>query len=186
MPTPPIAAFAATPDGGGYWLVDVATVPTDYSHPALDAVGTTVVKAAASQAGGNPSAGWFCNLYGPCEEWCALFATWAWQQADVPIPRYAFTGDIYEWAAQHTALLSPSDRPAPGDAVLYGTGPSSSSTSLHVGIVALVWPDGALVTLEGDAGPGPPGSATVIPNGPFLPADSTAYNGFPIYAYAVP
>jgi len=40
--------------------------------------------------------------------------------------------------------------PEPGDAVLFGTGPSSVFTSLHVGIVEAAYP-GYLVTIEGDA-----------------------------------
>jgi hypothetical protein len=185
VPTPSIAAIVTTGDGGGYWLLDSATLPANFGHEG-SALGQAIVEAAATQVGGNPTPGYFCNPYGPCEEWCALFATWAWQQAGVPIPRYGFTGDIFRWAASHGTVLPPSARPEPGDAVLYGSGPSDASTSLHVGIVAQVWPDGAVVTLEGDAGPGPSGSANVVVNGPFLPGDSTAYNGLPIYAYAVP
>jgi hypothetical protein len=42
------------------------------------------------------------------------------------------------------------------------------------------------VTIEGDAGPAPDGSLAVVINGPYLPVDSANYNGFPIYAFAVP
>jgi hypothetical protein len=76
--------------------------------------------------------------------------------------------------------------PAAGDAVLFGTGPSSTATSTHVGIVAQVWPDGAIVSVEGDAGPEPNGQFAVIMNGPYLPADSVEYNGDPIYGYVDP
>ena len=188
VPTPAIAAIVATPDGRGYWLLDPATVHTDFSVPgaASGSAAAAIVGGAATQLGGNPSPGYFCNPYGPCEEWCALFATWAWQQAGIPIPRYAFTGDVYTWAQHHTGVLPPSARPDPGDLVLYGTGPQSTNTSFHVGVVAQVWPDGAIVTLDGDAGPGPPGSGNVVINGPFLPAWTTKYNGMPIYGYAVP
>jgi hypothetical protein len=188
IPTPAIAAIVGTPDSGGYWLLDPATIPTDFAvyGAAPSSTGAAIVGAGASQLGGNPRSGYFCNPYGPCEEWCALFATWTWESAGVPIPRYAFTGDIYNWSARYGSVLPPSARPAPGDAVLYGSGPQSVATSLHVGIVAEVWPDGALVTLDGDAGPGPPGSANVVVNGPFLPNFSRAYNGMTIYGYAAP
>jgi hypothetical protein len=185
VPTPAVAAIVATHDGRGYWLLDPATIPTTFGVTGA-ALGATIVRGAASQLGGNPSGGYFCNPYGPCEEWCALFATWAWEQAGVTIPRYAFSGDVYLWAAAHSSVLGAAARPAPGDAVLYGTGPSNTTTSLHVGVVAQVWPDGAIVTVEGDVGPGPPGSANVVINGPFLPSDSFAYNGFSVYGYAVP
>jgi hypothetical protein len=55
-----------------------------------------------------------------------------------------------------------------------------------MGIVAQVWPDGAIDTVEGDAGPGPIGGYNVVINGPFLPSDSDVYNGTGIFAYAVP
>ena len=70
--------------------------------------------------------------------------------------------------------------------MLYGTGPLNASTSVHMGIVAQVWPDGAIDTVEGDAGPGQGGSLAVIINGPYLPWDSLAYNGFGIYAFVQP
>jgi hypothetical protein len=55
-----------------------------------------------------------------------------------------------------------------------------------VGIVAQVWPDGAIVSVEGDAGPEPNGQFAVIMNGPYLPADSVEYNRDPIYGYVDP
>jgi CHAP domain len=191
VPTPPIVAMAATGDGGGYWMLDPEAFPTTFAHPTAPssvASGSTIIQAAASQIGGDPNfaQGMFCNPYGPCEPWCALFATWAWEMAGIPIPRYPFTGSMYTWAAQHGALMGASSFPVRGAAVLYGTGPSSVATSVHVGIVAQVWPDGAIDTIDGDAGPGPNGLYNVIINGPFLPSQSAVYNGFPIYAYAMP
>jgi hypothetical protein len=109
-----------------------------------------------------------------------------WERAGVPIPSYAFTGDIYGWAAANTAVLPPTAPPLPGDAVLYGTGPWSTTSSVHVGLVVQVWPDGAVVTVEGDAGPAPVGNLAVVVNGPYLPGYSAQYNGFPIYAFARP
>ena len=109
-----------------------------------------------------------------------------WEQAGVPIPSYPFTGNIYNWAAAHTAVLPPTGAPLPGDAVLYGTSPFSTATSVHVGLVVQVWPDGAVVTIEGDAGPAPTGSLAVVINGPYLPSQSVSYNGVPIYAFARP
>ncbi|HXZ61897.1 MAG TPA: CHAP domain-containing protein, partial [Acidimicrobiales bacterium] len=143
--------------------------------------------AAASQIEPDPDtqAPW-CNPYGPCEQWCALFASWVWEQAGVPIPRYAFTGDIYTWAAGSTGVLPPTATPAVGDAVLFGSGPWSAATSVHVALVTQVWPDGAIMTIGGDSGPGQDGYLSVALDGPFLPSDSNSYNGVPIYAYAEP
>ncbi len=185
---PPVAGMALTPDGQGYWLLE----PDGWSYDFADPPGgpaslqDAIVSVANSQVASDPAQGYFCNPYGPCEEWCALFATWVWEQAGVPIPSYPFTGSIFDWAAASTGVLPPWAAPAPGDAVLYGTGPSSTATSLHVGIVVQTWPDGAIVTVEGDAGPAPVGSLAVIINGPYLPSQSAVYNGMPIYAYAQP
>jgi hypothetical protein len=188
---PPVAAIALTPNDQGYWLLE----PDGWSYsfanppdPSRSATAAAIVSIADSQVNTDPDRiyGAYCNPYGPCEEWCALFASWVWEQAGVPIPSYPFTGSIYDWAAAHTAVLPPTAAPRPGDAVLYGTGPWSTATSLHVGLVMQVWPDGAIDTVEGDAGPAPDGSLAVVVNGPYLPSESAQYNGMPIYAYALP
>ncbi len=186
---PPIAAIALTPDDQGYWLLE----PDGWSYgftnppsPAATATTSAIVSIANSQVNSDPDKGRFCNPYGPCEEWCSLFATWVWERAGVNIPEYPFTGNIYNWAAAHTAVLPPTGAPLPGDAVLYGTSPYSTATSVHVGLVVQVWPDGAIVTIEGDAGPAPSGSLAVVVNGPYLPSQSVSYNGVPIYAFARP
>ncbi len=185
----PISAIIGNNQGTGYWLLDpeawnyTFTTPTpEGSFPGSSAV----VSAVASQIAPDPDTGYYCNPYGPCEEWCALFATWAWQQAGIAIPSYAFTGSIYDWTAANGTVLPPTATPDPGDAVLYGTGPENANSSVHVGIVAQVWPDGAIDTVDGDSGPGRDGSLSVTINGPFLPADSESYNDTPIYAFAMP
>ncbi len=186
---PPVAGIALTPGGGGYWLLEPDGWSYSFSNPASPSpspLASSIVSIANSQVNSDPDPGNFCNPYGPCEEWCALFASWVWERAGVPIPSYPFTGSIYNWAAANTGVLPPTASPVPGDEVLYGTGPSSTATSLHVGVVVQVWPDGAIVTIEGDAGPAPVGSLAVVVNGPYLPSLSAQYNGMPIYAYAQP
>ncbi|HLG67679.1 MAG TPA: CHAP domain-containing protein, partial [Acidimicrobiales bacterium] len=185
----PVTGIVPTHDGGGYWLLDPDGWNYSYANPPPPATfpgAAAIVAAAQSQVQPDPSTGYFCNPYGPCEAWCALFATWALQQGGIPIPSYAFTGDIYTWGVAHATVLPPTAMPVPGDVVLYGTGPSSVATSVHAGIVAQVWPDGAVVTIEGDAGPGQTGYLAVVVNGPFLPPDSVTYNGMGIYAYVQP
>ena len=179
-----ISSIARTASGNGYWLLEPNAFPTNFSRPSDG--GSRIVTIANGQVRADPIAGYFCNPYGPCEAWCALFATWVWRAAGVGIPHFAFVGDVYTWAAGHTAVLPAAARPRAGDFVLYGTGPQNVDTAVHIGIVAQVWPDGAIDTIEGDAGPGPMGGYNVIINGPFLPAQSLTYNGFPIFAYAVP
>ena len=185
----PVSAIIGDGRGDGYWLLDPEA--WNYSFTNNSPQGTfpgsaAIVAAVASQIAPDTVPGAFCNPYGPCEQWCALFATWAWQQAGVPIPSYGFTGDLYGWAASYGTLLAPTTMPDPGDAVLYGTGPQSSASSVHVGIVTQVWPDGALTEVSGDSGPGRDGALSVTINGPYLPADSPSYNGTPIYAFARP
>lgn len=182
--TEPIQSIVATPDSGGYWLMEPDAFPTTFSHPGGG--NRKIVAIATSQVQGDPDPGFFCNPYGPCEAWCALFATWVWRDAGIPIPSFAFVGDVYTWAAQNTRVLPPTARPSPGDVVLYGTGPQDVASAVHMGVVTQVWPDGAIDSVEGDAGPGPEGGFNVIINGPFLPSDSKIFNGFPIFAYGVP
>ncbi len=184
VPRPPISGIVASPAGGGYWLLDAEAFPVSLNHP--DAASRSIVNIAASQLGPSKDGENYCNPYGPCEEWCSLFATWVWEKAGIPIPRYAFVGDVYDWARRHTAVVPATRRPVSGDLVLYGTGPQSVAASPHVGVVAQVWPDGAIDTVEGDAGPGPHNWTSVLVNGPYLPAQSFFANGMPIYAYAVP
>jgi len=186
---PPVAGMALTPDGRGYWLLEPDGWSYSFANPPSPSPSPTasaIVAVANGQVDSDPVPGSFCNPYGPCEEWCALFATWVWQQAGVPIPSYPFTGSIYDWTAANAQVLPSTAPPLPGDAVLFGTGPSSDSTSWHVGLVAQTWPDGAIIDIEGDAGPAPNGSLGVVINGPYLASQSVAYNGMPIYAFARP
>ncbi len=185
-----ISAIIGNNKGNGYWLLDpqawsysFSTATPEPEVPQSAAIAASV----ASQIEPDPDTqGAYCNPYGPCEEWCALFATWAWENAGIPIPRFAFTGDIWNWAAGYGGALPPTVVPAVGDAVLYGTGPSGTATSVHVGIVTQVWPDDAIMTVAGDSGPGRDGDLSVALDGPFLPWDSSVYNGVGIYGFAQP
>ncbi len=186
-----ISAIIGNNQGTGYWLLDPQAWQYSFTTPTPEPEfpgSATIAAAVASQIQPDPSVteGAWCNPYGPCEQWCALFATWAWEQAGIPIPRYGFTGDIFDWAATYGRDLPPTAAPAVGDAVLYGTGPQSVYSSVHVGIVTQVWPDGSIMTVGGDSGPGRDGYLSVALDGPFLPADSSSYNGAPIYAFAQP
>ena len=185
----PTAGIALAQGRTGYWLLNPDGFNYSLSNPpdpTPSAQATAIVATAISQVNADPSTGYFCNPYGPCEAWCSLFATWVWEQAGVPIPSYAFTGDMYGWAQANSTVLPPTATPLPGDAVLYGTGPWSAESSVHVGLVMQVWPDGAVVTIEGDAGPAQVGNLAVIIDGPYLPSQSQTYNGEPVYAFARP
>jgi hypothetical protein len=144
--------------------------------------GSQIVKVAESQIGqGEEPAGSECTVYGPCEEWCSLFASWVWQHAGVPLPgstaAYGYSGSLYTWVKEHGGRVLPSTvTPAPGDAIFYGTGPSDSA---HVGIVVQVLPDGEIVTVEGNYA----GQVTRV--GPFQPARPVGERA-PVYGYAQP
>ena len=141
-----------------------------------------IVKVAESQVGqGEHPLESQCTIYGPCEEWCSLFASWVWQHAGVPLPGptslYGYSGALYEWAKEHGGHLLPATaRPAPGDAVFYGAGPSASA---HVGIVVRVFPDGEIETVEGNY------AGHVSRVGPF-PAAHPIGERAGIYGYAQP
>ena len=98
-----ISAIIGNNQGSGYWLLD----PQAWQYSFTTATPEPEFPQSTGHCGrsGLPdrarpdTQGSYCNPYGPCEQWCALFATWAWEQAGIPIPRYAFTGDMDGWAA---------------------------------------------------------------------------------------
>jgi hypothetical protein len=171
------------------------------------ASGNEIVRIAESQLGRTESPpGSNCNPYGPCVEWCSLFVAWVWEKAGVPLKGgtapYAYSGSIYEWAKAHEAgpslpgaaapgespfsqatpngarVLPPSATPAPGDAVLFGTGPQASA---HVAIVERVFPGGQITTIDGNY------SDRVARVGPFLPSRAVeAGEPAPVFGYAQP
>jgi hypothetical protein len=157
-----------------------ATTPTGPEVPST----SRIVSIAESQIGqGEHPPGSNCTVYGPCEEWCSLFAAWVWQHAGVPLAgstaTYGYSGSLYTWTREHGGRVLPATAtPAPGDAVFYGNGPSESA---HVGIVQHVYPNGQLSTIEGNY------ANHVNRIGPFLPAQATnAGEAASIYGYAQP
>ncbi|MHB8682300.1 MAG: hypothetical protein ACYDA2_09435 [Acidimicrobiales bacterium] len=188
-PFSPTVAIAATPDAKGYWILQPDDIATTFDLPS--AATPDLARAAQISAGQmgpdpNSSQGPYCNPYGPCEEWCSLFATWAWNQVGIPIPRYGFTGDVWKWASARGETLPPSAMAEPGDGVMFGTGPQNASTSVHMGVVAEIWPDGAVITVDGDSGPEPDGQMAVTMDGPFLLSDAGPQVGSAVYGLVRP
>ena len=146
-------------------------------------LGARIVRVAQSQLGVYDG-GSYCSPYsqGRCEFWCSDFLTWAWEQAGVNIPRLPGSEDVYRWGETHTSVLPPTATPAPGDAVEFGTGPQSTETSTHVAIVEQVFPNGEIMTINGDY------NHHVEPAGPFQPSQAAtdSGSGHPIYGYVVP
>lgn len=92
------------------------------------------------------------NKYGPSAAWCSSFATWVWRESGVDIPSLPFTGDVYTWGQERGLAYDAGNlgQARPGDVLLFGTGPESTETSTHIGIVESV--DGDQVTLiEGNS-----------------------------------
>jgi hypothetical protein len=169
-------ARLGTPQGG----CAAATVPASE-------VGGRIVAIARSQLGvGERPPGSNCSPYGPCEPWCALFTTWVWRRAGVHIPSLGFSGAVYEWAARRTRVYPPTSSPQPGWAALFGSGPATPTTSLHVAIVESVLAHGEITLINGNF------ANSVMRTGPCAPARA-ALGGSdgceepaPIYAYAAP
>jgi hypothetical protein len=173
-------ARAGTADG----QPPVAQGPSCEGSAVGGASGSAIVRIARSQLGtAEVPLGSNCTKYGPCEEWCALFVAWVWEQAGIKMAGgtapYAYSGSIYMWAKAHGGrVLAPSATPAPGDAVLFGWGPS---TSEHVAIVERVFSGGEITTIDGNFGD------RVSRVGPFPPSLAVIDGEpAPIYAYAQP
>ena len=188
---PPVAAIALTPDANGLLAARTGRLVLRVRQPPEpDAVGDRPRPSSrwpTARSDTDPDRGTYCNPYGPCEEWCALFATWVWQHAGVPIPSYPFTGSIYDWAASNTGVLPPTAAPSPGDAVLYGTGPVVDRD------LAPRRPGHAGLAGRGHRhhrGGRRPGARTARwpwwSTGPTCRRSPASYNGMPIYAFAVP
>ncbi|HEU4463057.1 MAG TPA: CHAP domain-containing protein, partial [Solirubrobacterales bacterium] len=196
-PTSPVATETVAAGGSG----------CGGSSSSAGASGSEIVRIAQSQLGtGESPPGSNCNPYGPCVEWCSLFVAWVWKRAGVPLEggtaTYAYSGSIYKWAKAHEGspfavtapgdpplskaedngarALPPTATPAPGDAVLYGSGPEYGE-SAHVGLVERVFPGGQITTIDGNFG------NVVARSGPFLPSQAVQYGmPGPVYGFAHP
>ncbi|WP_158887638.1 CHAP domain-containing protein [Amycolatopsis anabasis] len=141
----------------------VLTVPADASPRAAD-VRSEIARHAKGEVGqGETPPGSNCNPYGPCESWCAHFATWTWRKAGIDIPNYGFTGDIYTWGKKRDRAHGTDTGMRVGDIVLYGTGPGNVDTGVVVAVS-----DGKITTVEGNSGD------KVARHGPFDPRHAKA------------
>ena len=186
-PMSPVSAMVPTHDGQGYWLLE----PDDWSY---SFTGTSPVRARGlgrhHRPGDQPGRARPRHRLGPVLQPLRAVRAVVRALPHLGVGARRSPHRVHPLHRQHLRLgRRPRPHrparvlPAPGDAVLYGTGPQSTATSVHTGLVVQVWPDSAVVTVEGDAGPAPSGQLAVIINGPFLPADSS-FNGVGVYAVA--
>ncbi|GLY66468.1 CHAP domain-containing protein [Amycolatopsis taiwanensis] len=93
------------------------------------------------------------NKWGPTgQPWCSYFATSMWRDAGVNIPKYGFTGDVYKWGERNHLAYNRHDlakQARPGDAILFGTGPSWGGSE-HIGIIEKV-EGNKITTIEGNS-----------------------------------
>jgi hypothetical protein len=115
-----------------------------------------IVATAQAEIGASVSNG-RCTKYGPCLtlDWCAMFATWVWEQAGVPnVPRDEFVArGLGKWGVDNGLFKArpagTRGSPAKGDWVIYGS--PDGATGGHVSIVQSVNSDGTINTIDGNS-----------------------------------
>jgi CHAP domain-containing protein len=150
--------------------------PPSPSVPVSGDVRTRIVAMAQSQLGQSESPpGSNCTKFGPCEAWCADFATWVWRQAGVStIGRIAWVPALVDWGKQHGTWKAGADNnPRPGDLVIF--------SGLHVGIVETVRSSGIITIIAGNTG-----TENVARRGPASWDNGTAMGPAAISGYVSP
>src|SRR5215212_1675062 len=144
--------------------------------PASGDVRSRIVAIAQSQLGQreNPP-GSNCTKFGPCEAWCADFASWVWRQAGVSsFGRIAWVPALVQWGKQHGTWKAGYDNnPRPGDLVIF--------SGLHVGIVETVRSSGVITIIAGNTG-----TENVARRGPASWTNGTAMGPAAISGYVSP
>src|SRR5436305_2158886 len=155
-------------------LRQVLAVPTLPPSTGSD-VRSKIVAIARSQLGqGEHPSGSNCTKFGPCEEWCADFATWVWRQAGVGnIGRIAWVPDLPLWGRRHGSWKPGyNNNPQPGDMVIF--------SGLHVGLVERVTA-GTITIIAGNTS-----TNNVARRGPASPARGYAMGPAAISGYVSP
>jgi 3D (Asp-Asp-Asp) domain-containing protein len=118
-------------------------------------LGARVAQIAARHVGAGPAIAEFSPPTTSLE-WCAWFASNVWRLAGVPIDVTFFSAGPYAYGQTHRTLWKtlgqpPSGRTPPlGAALMYGSGPQSTSTSQHVNLVSTINADGSFMTIGGN------------------------------------
>lgn len=169
---------SGTPDGSNYYAQESAAealvnqlwgqaspVPLPVPFTGGSNTSGTTISAQCPSGSGNSSIvsiaksqlGQECSKYtstqgsgwGGCEPWCAVFATWVWQQAGINIPSIASVPALNTWAKNNSkivTIINKSEIPLPGDFIIYN---GNGSNYAHVGIVVDTTST-TVTTVEGD------------------------------------
>jgi hypothetical protein len=139
-----------------------------------NAVRARIVQVAESQIGESEHPpGSNCSKYGPCEAWCADFATWVWRQAGVSIDRIGLVRNLRLWGRDHgTWKPGYNNNPRPGDFVIF--------SDLHVGLVERA-SSNSITIIAGNTG-----TNNVARRGPSSPANGTSMGPAAITGYVSP
>jgi 3D (Asp-Asp-Asp) domain-containing protein len=156
-------------------------------------LGARVARIAKRYVGAGPSiAGFTPPTTGL--SWCAWFASNVWRQAGVPMQVTFFSAGPYAYGLEHQTLFKAPGRPPRditpplGAALMYGTGPESTSTSLHVNLVTAVNPDGSFMTIGGNEGGhvALSGPCRLTTTGPATHLRGPGCDSRPVYAISAP
>lgn len=180
-----LGAGAVAAGDAGMQLASCAAAAETMAAGTSSEVGARIVEVARGEIGNREQPmGSNCTKYNApqCYAWCSAFTTWVWQKAGVRVPIIPCSGNVLGWAAANGGRkLGPNETPAPGDAIVYGTGPTCPA-SVHIGLVEQVFPDGRIATIEGNGS-----DNAVSRKAPFFPARAQASGRpGPVYGYARP
>jgi hypothetical protein len=145
-----IFTFGGANTGGAFGL----QLSNPDPEPPANPLRSNIVAAAESQLGvaGDSRE---CQPYGPCDDWCAMFARWVWSHGGVAGTLFStnVARGVGLWGQQQGLFKARpagtrGGNPLPGDIVVYGA--PANATGGHVAIVARVNADGTLVTVNGN------------------------------------
>lgn len=119
--------------------------------PASAAVNRSLIVSAAVGQLGHSCSHDYDNI--DCsQEWCAAFATWAWQQGGVDPSSLGWTvTKFYNYGHSNGTWHDPGYTPQPGDAMIFGS-PSFPKVGAHVGVVVSVGSGGVITEVGGNQG----------------------------------
>lgn len=156
-------------------------------------LGARIARIAARHVGAGPSIPGF-QPPTIALAWCAWFASNVWRQAGVPIDVTFFSAGPYTYGLAHDTLFKTPGRPPRGSrpplgaALMYGSGPQNTSTSVHVNLVSKVNADGSFMTIGGNESGqvGLSGPCRLTTTGPTTNLRGPGCDTRPIYAISAP